>query len=104
MNNTIIEQLVAAINEHKGTEEAFQNVQDLYDYATEWEQAKGATLADCQEAWKQATKIKNQAEVDRLLSEGWEWDTDQKNNPGQINSPDDEETYYDAETDTMHKV
>ena len=52
MNNTIIEQLVAAISERKGTEDAFQDVQDLYDFATEWEQAKGATFADCQEAWK----------------------------------------------------
>lgn len=51
MNNTIVEQLVAAINENKGTDNEFQNVQDLYDYATEWEQAKGATLEDAKEAW-----------------------------------------------------
>ncbi len=49
-------------------------------------------------------KIKNQAKVDRLLSEGWDWDTDQVNNPGQINSPDDDTTWYDAETDTMHNA
>lgn len=54
MENNTIEQLVAAINEHKGTDNAFQSVQDLYDFATEWEQVKGATLADCQEAWQQA--------------------------------------------------
>jgi len=58
MNNAIIEQLVVAINERKGTEDAFQDVQDLYDFATEWQQVKDATLADCQEAWKQTTTMR----------------------------------------------
>jgi hypothetical protein len=55
MTNTTVEQLVATINERKGTDEAFSGVLDLYDYATEWEQVKGATLGDCREAWNQAT-------------------------------------------------
>ena len=47
--------------------------------------------------------IKNPAKVEELLAKGWTWDADQKFNHGQINSTDDE-TYYDAETDTFHTI
>lgn len=47
-------------------------------------------------------KIKNQTKVDELLAQGWTINLDQEFNPGQLDSPDDDITWYDAETDTFH--